>query len=173
MDLEMQTIFCLVSISIGPFSCSLFISIQMHLTSPWFCYSYLFNSVHKNFHCRKNIINVLFASLMEPTNYPLQILQTSKLLFLENHHVFRHLGWMCFLVCWEMDQSDFIGYQVEKHYIMPALLPLVCHERLCLPHSPHYHLSKHELVCNSLPVFELWHRSLYAARCHQNTNWNV
>jgi len=107
------------------------------------------------------------------TLHPLGPSQTSTFSVLEKHPSFCKIASVHHLVLWGIDQSDFVGWQVERIHIMPALLPSPFHQRqFPLPFS-HHPWSSQVLECNSVPVFWSCPRSLFPARSSISLNWMV
>lgn len=58
---KLQSLFCLLSITICPFGCHLSLSIVGYLNLYLFCCSNLFSPVYKDLHHSKNFIYLLFS----------------------------------------------------------------------------------------------------------------
>jgi len=101
-----------------------------------------------------------------PAGHPLWPLETSTFSVVEKHPSSVNIAWVHCPVLWGIDPSDFVGYQVERIHIMPAPLPLPIHWKRFPPQFSCPPWSSRELERNSMPVFWLFHRSLYLARCH-------
>jgi len=111
--------------------------------------------------------------ILLPTVHPLWPSQTSTFSVLEKHRSCCTIASVNHLVLWGLDQSDFVGWQVERIHIMAALLPSPFHERLFAPEFSQHPGSSQELEGNSLPVFWSCPRFLFPARCRFSTNRRV
>jgi len=103
--------------------------------------------------------------ILLPTGHPVWHSQTSTFPVLEKYPSSGKIAWVHRLVSWGIDPSDFVGWQVERSHLMPALLPSPFHRRLFPPQFCRHSWTRPESARNLLPVFWSFHGSLYLARC--------
>jgi len=73
-----------------------------------------------------------------PTLHPLWPLQTLSFSVVEKHHCTCKIASVHHLVLRGIDQSGFVGWQVERIHIMPGLLPSPLYQRLFPLHFSHH-----------------------------------
>jgi len=175
MDVTLQLhLYCMPN-SIWRLHCRFSGAIRVRLKLPSFCWHNLLSPINMNFHCSRyyEYFVLLSYGILWSRFHPLWPLKTSTFSIFKRRHSSCKIASVHCQVLWGIDQTDCVGYQVERFHIMTGLLPLPSHQRQFLPEFSCHPWSSQELEQNSLPLFWSCPGSLFPARSCFSLNWVV